>query len=104
LALKTPEERYQEWLERLDIPLEETATEEAFKTLLEELGFTENQREALWEAATYRYEKIAPIGIRPVIIVYPWGREVRYGIKGRPGLWGYERMKEIAEELRGEQE
>jgi len=100
MALKTPEEKYQEWLERLDIPVEETATEEAFRTLLEELGFTDRQIDALWEAATYRYENLEVVGIRPVTVVYPWGREVRWAIKGYPGLWGYEKMREIyAEEI-----
>jgi len=99
MALKTPEERYQEWLERLEIPIEETTEYEQFqKYLKEELGLTDVQINALWEATGYRYEVLAGAGIRAVTVVYPWGREVRYGITGAPGLWGFTRMKEILAE------
>lgn len=96
MSLKTPEERYQEWLERLEIPIEETAEYEKFQDYLRrELELSDTQIEALWGATETRYDVLAGHGIRPVTIVYPWGREVRYGIQGLPGLWGFERMREI---------
>lgn len=107
MSLKTTEERYQEWLERLEIPIEETAVYEQFqKYLRDELEFNDAQIDALWEATHYRYEDLAEIGISPITYTYKTGprageREVRYGIAGVPGLWGYRAMKEWAEIIRG---
>jgi len=95
VSLKSAEERYQEWLERLEIPIEETAEIERLQTYLkEEFGFTEAQIDAIIGASEFRYTDLAEAGIHPVIVVYPWGREVRYGVAGQPGLWGYEAAKE----------
>ena len=106
MSLKSKEERYQEWLERLEIPIEDTATyEQLQKYLRDELDFSDAQISALWEATGYRYEDLESIGIRPLIYVYETGpragqREVRYVITGVPGLWGYTAMKEWAEIIR----
>ena len=93
------DERYQEWLERLEIPIEDAGTKEELKTMLEkELGFaTDSQVEALWETS-HKEQSWEAIGIVPVLVNYPWGRELRYGIQGLPGLWGYESAREVAEE------
>lgn len=102
MSLKTPEERYQEWLERLEIPIEETAEYEKFqKYLQDEFGLGDTAVEALWEATGYRYEDLLAVGIHSVTITYPWGRAIRYGIAGYPGLWGYEKMKELYAEIIG---
>jgi len=85
------EERYIEWLERLEIPIEETATIEALQQTLENLMVpTPEQIAALYGAAEFKYSVLAAEGMRPVYITYPWGKELRFGVKGRPGLWGYE--------------
>ena len=91
MSLKSQEERYQEWLTRLEIPLEETTTVEKLQTYLrDELGMSAAQIDALVEATSFSTTNLAEAGIHPVIIEYPWGREVRYGVEGHPGLWGYE--------------
>jgi len=92
------EERYLEWLERLEIPIEDTVSIEAFQKYLRDiLGFTPTsaQLDALWSVTEYQYEILAPSEIRPIAITYPWGKEVRYIIAGFPGLWGFEGMKSI---------
>lgn len=92
------EERYLEWLERLEIPVEDTVSIGAFQSYLEDiLGFipTDAQLDALWGGTEYRYEVLAPSGIRPMIITYPWGKDTRYFIEDFPGLWGFEGMKSI---------
>jgi len=89
------EERYMEWLTRMDIPVEETVTIERFQDYLrEEFEITEPARiEALWSSTETRFA-LAGEGIRPIDITYPWGRETRYGWKGRPGLWGWKSISE----------
>ena len=85
------EERYIEWLERLEIPIEESATIEALQVYLEqEMVPSPEQIAALFSATEFKYEVLAAEGIRPVYITYPWGKELRFGVKGHPGLWGYE--------------
>lgn len=89
------EERYMEWLTRMDIPVEETTTIERFQDYLrEEFEITEPKRiEALWSATDTRFQ-LAAEGIRAIEVTYPWGKEMRFGWKGRPGLWGWESIKE----------
>ena len=96
---KSPEERYQEWLERMEIPLEDLDSIETMKSYLkEELDMTNpNQIEALWSAVDKK-DTLAEHGIHPVTITYPWGREVRYGVQGLAGLWGWESVQEIMAE------
>lgn len=84
------EERYIEWLERLEIPIEDSATITALQAYLEqEMIPTPEQIAALWGATEFKYDVLAADGIRPIYITYPWGKELRFGVKGRPGLWGY---------------
>ena len=88
------EERYIEWLERLEIPIEDSATITALQEYLESLMVpTPEQIAALWGAAEFKYDVLAAEGIRPLYITYPWGKELRFGVAGRPGLWGYESVQ-----------
>jgi len=93
------QEEYEEWLGRLDIPIERTTDIETFRTYLrEELGITLDQQvEALWSGVETQTD-LAEHGIRGVTIEYPWGAERRYGVQGLPGLWGWESVKRILEE------
>jgi hypothetical protein len=90
------EERYQEWLDRLEIPVENQVDIETLKSYLkDEFGITgDAQVEALWSATEVSAD-YAEHGIRAVTITYPWGRELRYGVQGMPGLWGWERVQEV---------
>lgn len=92
----TTDEEIEEWLGRLDIPIEAERDIETFrKHLADELGITgDAQVEALWRVVPTTAE-YAEHGIRQVRIDYPWGVEVRYGVQGLPGLWGWERVQEI---------
>jgi hypothetical protein len=94
--LSENDERYQEWLERLEIPLEDLADIESMKTYLkDEFGIDgERQIEALWDTARLSVN-YSDMGINTVIVTYPWGRELRYGVQGIPGLWGWESIQEI---------
>jgi len=103
-----------EWLERVEEELEDigvsseeiTTIQEWRQTLLEEFGYNERQIEALWEFHEYHWDKLAKYGIRKVVYVYRTGpregqREVRWVVKGHPGLWSWEHAKEWYEELSG---
>jgi hypothetical protein len=96
--LASREEKYQEWLERLEIPITEQADIERFKEYLrDEFGITgELQIQALWSQVETK-TAYTEMGIRAVIVEYPWGKELRYGIQGMPGLWGWASVKEIME-------
>lgn len=97
---QTREERYQEWLERMEIPVYCQEDIETFKEYLrEEFGITrESQIEALWSAVDIE-RTLRDYGIRPVLVEYPWGEELRYGVKGKPGLWGWRSVREMMEEM-----
>jgi len=92
-------ESYEDTLSRLDIPPENTLEKEAFKQyLVDELGITNvDFIESLWEAQKTEIT-LADMGIKGIPIKYPWGVEVRYGIQGLPGLWGYDTVRRIIEE------
>lgn len=95
------EERYLEWLERLEIPVEATVSIEALQAHLKDtLSFipTPDQLNALWGGTSYEYDVLAPMGIRAVYVTYPWGNEIRFGVKGKPGLWGFESVQGFVEE------
>jgi len=95
---RSKEQEYEEWLGRLDIPVEKTEDIELFKEYLrDELGITGNlQIDALWNAVEMQKD-LSDFGIRGVTITYPWGQERRYGIQGIPGLWGWESVRQILE-------
>ena len=96
------EERYLEWLERLEIPIEDTVSIEAFQNYLKEvlgITLTDAQRDALWEATGYEYEILAPLGVRAIYITYPWGKQLRFVIAKMPGLWGWSSVQRFLEEM-----
>jgi len=80
----------------MDIPIEETTEITRFQDYLrEQFGITEPTRvEALW-GATETESTLAEAGIRAVRIEYPWGWQVRFGVQGMPGLWGWESIRTI---------
>lgn len=89
-------ERYTEWLERLDIPIEDMVTIGLFeKYLAEELGITQDKQIGALRTAWDVEQRLSELGVKAVSIDYPWGEETRFGIKGWRGLFGWERMKEI---------
>jgi len=97
------DEELEEILGRLDIPIE---AEESVEALTEYLATIFDQRtpaqidafphivERIWEGLD-RTQDMAEQGIRRIQIEYPWGKELRYAIQGLPGLWGYQKMREI---------
>ena len=88
------EERYIAWLERLEIPTEVTTDYERFSEyLVAEFDFEESQIDALWETLEFEMEELYSRGIRPVLVEYPWGSQLRFAIQGRRGLFGWERVK-----------
>lgn len=90
------DEEYEDTLARLDIPVEAQLDRDTFlKYLAEELGIKNMDfADSLWEASGTS-TSWAEHGIRGVPITYPWGREVRYGVQGMPGLWSWASVKEI---------
>jgi hypothetical protein len=98
-AWKSEEQEYEEWLGRLDVPVEKTADIETFQEYLrEELGITgDAQIDALWSAVATT-DVLAEHGIRGVTVRYPWGTERRYGVQGMPGLWSWESVMRIRSE------
>jgi len=98
MSPKGTDERYQEWLERMEVPIVAQTSIEAFQDYLRnEFGITgDAQISALWSTIGTK-DTYMEHGIHAVIIDYPWGREVRYGIQGMPGLWGWESLQEIIE-------
>ena len=92
----TPE--FEEWLRAVEIPVEDTATLGLYLTYLEEeLGLKGGSVDIAAEIYTRDITQLAERGIRGIIIEYPWGTQVRYGIQGMPGLWGWESVQRIRE-------
>lgn len=93
------QEKYEEWLARLDIPLEDTLDIERFREyLIDELGITGDlQLEAL-ESVRQAPQAYAEHRIEAITVEYPWGKEVRYAIQGLAGLWGWESVQRIRAE------
>ena len=92
----TPE--FEEWLRAKEVPVEDTATRERYLTYLEEeLGL----RGGSLDVARYTYErdraKLSEYRIRGLLVRYPWGTQVRYGVQGLPGLWSWESVQRIRE-------
>jgi len=86
----TPEEDIAGWLSRLEIPIEEAATLEDLQDYLrDELGYGDDQIDALTSGWIQSHD-FESAGIHALTVTYPWGKELRYGIKGAPGLWGFE--------------
>jgi len=96
MSPKSSDEKYQEWLDRLEIPVENQVDIETLKDYLkDEFGITGDlQVEALWSATEVSADMMEH-GIHAVTITYPWGKELRYGVQGMSGLWGFARVQEI---------
>jgi len=103
-------EYWEQVLEDLDVPIEETTTRERLADYMAEnfnlprgeVEPSEAQLTRLWEAAQTKYESFAPEGIRAIIIRYETGpragqQEVRYFVEGELGFWSFESAKEWAE-------
>lgn len=99
------DEELEEILGRLDIPLEAQEDQETLRDYLREtLNPTSDKQiaafdhivERVWEGIG-RTANMELIGIRRITIEYPWGIEVRYGVQGLPGLWGWARVRQIIE-------
>ena len=91
------EERYQEWLSRMEIPIEATTDIQTLKDYLrDELELTLNpeQEAAIWSTLD-KSELYAEHGIHAVTVTYPWGKELRYGVQGLSGLWGWASIQTI---------
>ncbi len=92
------EEKYMEWLERLEISVEDTSTlTKLTDYLVTELGYSDSQVDAIVGAVDFRDVDLADVGIHPFTIEFEWGKQIRYGIEGLPGAWGYSKMREVYE-------
>lgn len=98
MSPETSDERYQEWLERMEIPLDQQTDIESMKTYLkDEFNITgEAQVQALWSAVDIQ-DRLAELGIHAVTVQYPWGAQLRYGVQGMSGLWGWDSVQQIME-------
>lgn len=96
---ETPEEDIADFLARLETEERAPDDPERFKIWLKaQLGdYSDAQHDALWEAVHVEIEQLE-MGIVPVIVTYPWGEELRFGVQGLPGLWGWEQVQEIMAE------
>jgi len=93
---RAKEEKYLEWLERMEIPVAETATIRRFQDWLAgQITLTDPRLTALWSTVELYYEKLVPAGVTPRLIEFPWGEGLRFAIKGYRGWFGAKRMKEI---------
>lgn len=93
------EDKCIDWLERLDVPEADMQTIDTLRDYLTHTfpDYTDAQIEALVGASDIG-TTLEEHGITPVSIRYPWGTELRYGIQGAAGLWGYEAVQQIREE------
>lgn len=105
-ATETTDEEIEEWLGRLEekSPLPENY-DDFVRILRGEIeaatgvtyDFNDTQIQLLWDAKGSEVV-YSEHGIHGVIIHYPWGVEIRYGIKGKAGLWGWESVQEFGRE------
>jgi len=106
--LPTPD--LDEWLARQEIPIEDTITIEDYQyRIAEMLGFepTSKQWAVVAKVWDEKYNVLAPRGIYSTTYTYETGpragqRETRWVISGRPGLWSYEAMLRMLEEMEEE--
>ena len=93
------QEEYEEWLGRLE---EEESLPDDYELFQKKLagelyGFNDAQIQKLWELKGNQ-NIYAEHGVSMVTIRYPWGSELRYGVQGLSGLWGWERIQELRNE------
>jgi hypothetical protein len=98
-SAKASQEEYEEWLGRIEEEEPLSEDRELFQeTLRSELyGLNDEQIEALWGVKQLQTD-YSEHGIRALIVRYPWGSEIRYGIQGVSGLWGWESVQAFREE------
>jgi hypothetical protein len=98
----TDPEEIADALARMDIDIEDTATQEDFIGALEEaLGYTPTEAQVQAFTKT-QFELIPQLefqGIRAIQIEYPWGKQIRYAWEEHPGLWGFETISLFLETL-----
>lgn len=84
---REPEERYLEWLERVEESVgfdrtvrASTDVEEARRLLYDELGYepTKTQLDAFMSSGVTRYEQLPILGIRHEMVEHWWGYESSY--------------------------
>lgn len=95
----TTDEEIEEWLGRIEEAELLPEDKEIFRQTLESelYGYNDAQIEALWISKQNQAD-YSEHGIRALIVRYPWGSEIRYGIQGISGLWGWESVQSIREE------
>lgn len=92
------EEKYMLWLEHMDVPVDKTVDIEKFQKWLEdELAekYTDERKDALWGTIEAKFDYFIPKGATPVGVEFPWGSQLRFGVKGYRGLFGLERTMEL---------
>ena len=101
------DERYEDFLNRLDLPIEAWEDKERLREeLREQLKYepSDSQVESLWETIgrlkTERWDKewLELHGVKRVNVHYPWGQETRYAIQGLRGLFGKDFVERLREE------
>jgi len=99
--VRTPEERYWEWLERSEIPMENWWDIDKFQRYMtEELGLPEPTRQtSLYGFTQEMTERLAYAGIYPVEFTRYGRTEQRWVIPGMRGLFGWEKVTEMFPEL-----
>jgi len=100
----TPPEALMEWLESMELPIEDTTTIEKFQNRLSKFLNAStpegraHQIDALTETMLTKYEQLLPRGIRPIQVHYHYGTTLRFAIKGLRGLFGLEGMEKVTGE------
>jgi len=106
IIMPTPD--FEDWLDRQDIPIEETTViDDYLKYLEDNLGIHKGSLDVARDQWTSKYEILPDAGIRPIERTYEIAgekfAETRYAITGEPGLWGKISAYRIAEERMMEQ-
>jgi len=92
---------FEDWLLKQEVRPEHTATLDAYlEYLQEELGVHGGSLDVAREIYEQKFIALSDVGIRPTERTYTiageeW-TELRFGIKGMPGLWGRLNAYEIA--------
>jgi hypothetical protein len=100
------DEEYEEWLGRLEEEEPLPDDYDSFVRMLRgelqmadgsRLDYNDTQIDKLWELKGNKadYEEH---GISSVVVHYAWGNELRFGVQGLQGLFGWQRVQEIRSE------
>ena len=95
---------FDDWLERQDIPIEEQTDLDTYLSYLEnKFGIRDGSLDIAAQYYNQRHDYLPELDIKAIdyhgSIRGIEFTDTRYGIKGRPGLWGRESMLSIAEEI-----